>query len=112
MHELGMCQGILEAVERRAAGRPVARVCVRVGVLHRVVPAAFEQAFMLVSAGTVAEQAELDLVVIPSSSTCRSCGEHVTSDDPLVICPRCEGTDLAFEAGDELLVESLEYAAS
>ena len=112
MHELGMCQGIVEGVERRAAGRQVAKVRVRVGVLHRVVPAAFEQAFRLVSAGTVAEQAELDLVVIPSSSTCRSCGEHFTSHDPLVVCPTCGGTDLEFQAGDELVLESLEYEAT
>jgi hydrogenase nickel incorporation protein HypA/HybF len=106
-----MCQGIIEVVERRAAGRPVAKVRVRVGVLHRVVPAAFEQAFLLVADGSVAEGAELDLVVTPAEATCRSCGRHVTSEDDLPICPHCEGTDLAYEQGNELVVESLEYAA-
>ncbi|HET9289505.1 MAG TPA: hydrogenase/urease maturation nickel metallochaperone HypA, partial [Actinomycetes bacterium] len=52
MHELGLCEGILEAVERRAAGRRVNRVRVRVGAQHRVVESAFDQSFALVSQGT------------------------------------------------------------
>jgi len=42
MHELGMCQAILDVVEKRAGDRPVARVRVRVGQLHHVHPEAFE----------------------------------------------------------------------
>ena len=57
MHELGLCAGILEAVERRAAGRRVTRVRLRVGTLHRVVTPALDQAFELVAGGTVAEGA-------------------------------------------------------
>jgi hydrogenase nickel incorporation protein HypA/HybF len=37
MHEYGMCDGIVDAIQRRAAGRRVARVKVRVGVMHRIV---------------------------------------------------------------------------
>lgn len=64
MHELGLCEGILEAVERRAAGRRVAGVRVRVGELHQVVEPALAQAFELVAEGTVAEGAAVDLVVV------------------------------------------------
>jgi hydrogenase nickel incorporation protein HypA/HybF len=45
MHEFGLCEGIVDAIQRRAAGRPVARVRVRIGVLHRVVTEAFQHAF-------------------------------------------------------------------
>ena len=45
MHEFGMCDGIVEAVQWRANGRRVARVKIRVGVMHRVVKEAFQQAF-------------------------------------------------------------------
>ena len=41
MHEYGMCDGIVDAIQRRAAGRRVARVKVRVGVMHRIVEEAF-----------------------------------------------------------------------
>ena len=37
MHEMSYCEGVLEAVEKRAKGRPVVRVGVRIGAVHRVV---------------------------------------------------------------------------
>jgi hydrogenase nickel incorporation protein HypA/HybF len=60
-----MCEGLLEAVEHRAAGRRVLGVKVRVGEQHRVVDAAMTQAFELVAAGTVAEGAAVELAVVP-----------------------------------------------
>ena len=54
----------------------VARVRVRVGMLHRVVEDAFQQAFAHAAEGTEAENAAVDLVVLPVSATClsvRSC---------------------------------------
>jgi hydrogenase nickel incorporation protein HypA/HybF len=65
MHELGLCEGLLDAVERRAVGRRVLGVRFRVGEDHRVVGEALDQAFALVATGTVAEGAEVDLVIVP-----------------------------------------------
>ena len=66
MHEFGMCDGIVEAVQWRANGRRVARVKIRVGVMHRVVKEAFQQAFSHAAEGTEAESASLDIVVFRS----------------------------------------------
>jgi len=65
VHELGLCEPLLDAVERRAGDRRVQRVRVRVGELHRVEPEAFAFSFALAAEGTVAEGAEVDLVSIP-----------------------------------------------
>lgn len=65
MHEIGYCEGILEAVEARADGRQVAGVRVRIGEQHRVVADALEQSFALVSAGTLADGASVELVTVP-----------------------------------------------
>ena len=64
MHELGLCEGILDAVERRAAGREVRNVRVRVGEALRVAEPALDQAFILVSEGTVAEGATIEMVEV------------------------------------------------
>ncbi len=64
MHELGLCEGILDAVQRRAAGREVAGVKVRVGEVLRVAEPALDQAFTLVSEGTVAEGARIEMVEV------------------------------------------------
>jgi hydrogenase nickel incorporation protein HypA/HybF len=65
VHEVGLCESLLDAVERRAAGRRVLGVKFRVGEQHRVVDEALDQAFELVAAGTVAEGAEVELEVVP-----------------------------------------------
>jgi hydrogenase nickel incorporation protein HypA/HybF len=111
MHEIGLCEALMEAVERRAAGRRVAGVRFRVGVLHRVVEPSLAQAFELVSAGTVAEGAEVDLVTLPAKVTCRACGVESSADDLLVVCPSCGGTKLDLTGGDELVLESIDLAA-
>lgn len=64
MHELGMCEGVLAAVERRAQGRPVARVGVQVGTQLGVAPEAFQQNFELVAAGGVAAEATTHLTMV------------------------------------------------
>jgi len=109
MHEFGMCDGIVEAVQRRAAGRPVALVRVRIGTLHRVVEAAFQQAFAHVAEGTEAEHASVELVLIPVSATCLTCEVVVEAEDIIAVCPECGGTDLNLTAGEELILESIEY---
>jgi hydrogenase nickel incorporation protein HypA/HybF len=111
MHELGMCEAILDTVERRAAGRRVSAFTVRVGTLHRVVEPAMDQAFALASEGTLAEGAELHLVVLPVRGTCRSCGLTTESAEPPVACAGCGATDLELSGGDELILESIEVDA-
>ncbi len=107
MHEIGLCESIMEAVEQRAAGRRVSGVCVRVGTLQRVWKPAFEQAFALVSAGTVAEGATVELVVLPVRSTCRTCANAAEAEEVPLACSACGGTELQIDGGDELMLESI-----
>jgi len=108
MHEVALGEAILDAVERRAAGRKVRRVKVQIGTLHRVVGPALDQGFALVSEGSVAEGAELDIVTVPVTVTCRSCGEHHHSEDQQFVCLACGSEDVDVDGGEELLLESLE----
>src|SRR3712207_4317643 len=105
MHEIGLCEALLETVERRAAGRRVARVTVRVGVLHRVVEPSLAQAFELVAGGTVADGAEVELVTVPVTAKCERCGTVTTAGDAVPACPACGATGLTITGGDELILE-------
>src|SRR5262249_55196103 len=111
MHEFGLCDGIIEAVQRRAAGRPVARVRIRVGVLQRVVESAFQHAFSHAAEGTEAEHAAVDLVTIPVRTACRTCNTVVETPDIMLTCPSCGGVNIELIGGDELILESIEYEA-
>jgi hydrogenase nickel incorporation protein HypA/HybF len=112
LHELGLCEGVLQAVERRAAGRRVTRVRVRVGAQHRVVPSAFDQSFALVAQGTVADGAAVDLVTVPVRVRCLDCGHEGEADDALAACPACGGLDIDTEGGDELILEAIHIEGS
>jgi hydrogenase nickel incorporation protein HypA/HybF len=112
MHEMSYCEGVVEAVERRAAGRPVARVGVRIGAVHRVVADAFEQSFQIAAAGGPAEGATTELVVVPVRGHCMDCRADFDSSDPSPACPSCGSLAVAVEGGDEVVLEWLEYADS
>jgi hydrogenase nickel incorporation protein HypA/HybF len=107
MHEIGLCEGIVEAVLRRADGRPVRAVLVRAGVRQRVVLDSLRQAFAMVAAGTVAADAQVDLEVVPVTVDCRTCGDVNESMDPWAVCPSCGGEDVDVTGGDELTVVSV-----
>jgi hydrogenase nickel incorporation protein HypA/HybF len=109
MHEWGFCEGILEAVQRRAAGRRVKRVRLRVGVLHRLDQDALQQAFSLAASGSEAEEAILDLVFIPTRWRCRGCRAESEAADIIVVCSSCGGMEVEVSGGDEMILESVEY---
>ena len=106
---MSYCEGVLEAVERRAAGRPVARVGVRIGAIHRVVAGAFDQSFRMAASGGPAADAQTELVVVPVRGHCMDCRHDFESSDPSPACPSCGSLDVAVEGGDEVVLEWLEY---
>jgi len=112
VHELGLCESVLDAVEKRAQGRRVTALCVKVGVLHRVPRESFDSAFTVMSTGSVAQGAAVDFVVLPVRVHCRSCGLDGGADDLLAACPACGAADLDSVGGDEVLLESIAVEGS
>jgi hydrogenase nickel incorporation protein HypA/HybF len=112
MHEYGLAEGVLAAVRRRAAGRPVCRVRLRAGVRHRIDGASMQQAFRFVAEGTEAQDADVDLITVPARLTCRSCGRSAVTFDVLARCPGCDGESVDLAGGDELVLESLAFTAA
>ena len=109
MHEYGLCEGVLATVRQRAAGRQVAGIRVRFGVRHAVDAESLAQAFSFVAEGTEVAGAAVDLVTVPATLSCRSCGYAADTTDVLAVCPRCASDDVEIAGGDEMTLESISY---
>jgi hydrogenase nickel incorporation protein HypA/HybF len=111
MHELSIADAVLRVVLRHAGERRVTRVELRVGHLRQVVPSALEFAFELVTQGTAAEGAELELVEVPAAVRCRDCDAESEQDSFPLCCAACGGLAVDVVRGEELLVDSLDVEA-
>ena len=79
MHELAVCQGMLDQVTRIAAEHNavgVSHIRLRIGPLAGVEPGLLQQAFPLACAGTLAEAAELAIETAAIRVRCETCGEE------------------------------------
>lgn len=109
MHEMSLCEGILQIVETHAAGATrVMRVRLEIGAFAGVEVDALRFCFDAVTRGTVAEGAALEIDGIPGTAYCFDCGETVAIPERLAPCPRCAGGRLMPNAGDAMRVKDIE----
>ncbi len=111
MHEMGICQSILdasfEAAEAEGATR-IKEIRISVGELTEVVDFALQFAFESLSPGTLAEGGKLVVNRIPAKSRCPSCGTEFEHDRFETTCPECGNPFNENIAGRELLIDSVD----
>ena len=110
MYEVGLCEGLLDSVLKRANGRVVVRVRIRAGIRHSVDSQSMARAFRFVAQDSEAADATVDVVTIPAEVSCRRCGYAGTTTELLAVCPLCHRRDVEIIGGDEMILDSLEYA--
>ena len=111
MHELSVCQALMEqvaAVAAREAARRVTAVTLRIGPLSGVEPQLLAEAFPLAAAGGVAEGAQLHIETLPVRVRCSRCGAESEVAVNRLLCARCGDYRTRLLSGDELLLASLE----
>ena len=108
MHELSLCQAIVDTARRHGGERPLRRVHVRIGYLRQVVPDSLQFSWEVITDGTELAGCELSIEHVPAAVECRSCGDHSRIDRPLLICPACESDDVAVVQGDELQIVAID----
>jgi hydrogenase nickel incorporation protein HypA/HybF len=111
MHELAICQALIEQVEaiaRERLARRVDTVCVSIGPLSGVEPRLLEQAFPVASAGSVADGARLELDCLPLRVSCQQCGRVTDALPSRLICGHCGDWHTDLVSGDELILSRVE----
>ncbi len=111
VHELSICGAIADIVTRRAAGRAVKVINVRVGQLRQVVPDTLVYCWEIVSADTPLAGSRISVEAVPACIRCRSCGQVTdVGAVPVFACGGCGGFDAEIVSGEEFLITSLELA--
>ncbi len=111
MHELSICQALLEEVAKIAASheaRTVERITVEVGRLSGVEPELLARAFEIARAGTCAAGAELAITVPEIMVRCSDCGAASPAEPNRLLCAACGGYHTRVLEGDELRLRAVE----
>jgi len=110
MHELSIATGLMEQVKAAAAEHGVSRVeslHITIGAMRQVVPEALAMAFEVVSEGTLAEGATLEIVEEPIRARCRQCGRQFDCRIGEFVCPGCGQADVRLTMGNDIVLTSM-----
>ena len=111
MHELSVCQALIEQVEAVAREQNAAQVLlIRLGIgpLSGVEPQLLEQAFYIARAGSIAADAELQVNSLPIQVSCRECGAVSEAQAARLVCAVCGDWHTTLVSGDELQLTQVE----
>ena len=111
MHEISLCENVLQIIEQQAAAQnfvKVTRVCLEIGALAAVDVAAFRFGFTAVMQGSLAEQAILEISEIPAQARCSSCGVQSVIQQRYDPCPHCAAMHMQVVDGAQLRIKELE----
>lgn len=111
MHEMSLCEGVLQVLEEQAVAQEysvVKGVWLEIGALAGVELEAMRFGFEAVTRGTLADGARLEIIELPGEAWCLDCAVNVSVSARFDACPRCGGYGLQVTGGDELRIKELE----
>jgi hydrogenase nickel incorporation protein HypA/HybF len=111
MHEIGIANSILEAVQTEVGRRPGAipqKILVRIGELAAVDPDALRFSFEVLIRETSFERLQLEILMCPLRHHCEGCDIEFSVKEFEVRCPRCGNERTKRVSGDQLELAQLE----
>jgi hydrogenase nickel incorporation protein HypA/HybF len=111
MHEISLCEGVLQILEdhaQRQGFHQVKRVWLEIGALSGVDPGAMRFGFDAVMKGSLAEGAVLEIIELSGQAWCMPCGKSVPVQARFEPCPECGSHQLQITGGDEMRIKELE----
>ncbi|MDH5231305.1 MAG: hydrogenase maturation nickel metallochaperone HypA [Gammaproteobacteria bacterium] len=111
MHEISLCQAILQIIEEQSVLQnfvKVNRVNLEFGALAVVDEQALRFAFDVVKRDSIAEAADLHIIHLAAQAKCLLCMKMVNIKQRFDACPDCGSYELQVHTGDELRVKALE----
>ncbi|HFD86202.1 MAG TPA: hydrogenase maturation nickel metallochaperone HypA [Gammaproteobacteria bacterium] len=111
MHEMSLCEGVLQILEDQARSQNFERVktvWLEIGGLSGVEPEAMSFCFDAVMRDTLAHEARLEIIKLPGQAWCMHCARTVEVEQRFEPCPDCASYQLQITGGDEMRIKELE----
>ena len=113
MHELAVCQSLLREVAQVAAEHgavAVSSIVIAIGPLAGVEAPLLARAFSVARAGTLAENASLEVETTPIIVRCGACRTETTVAANALLCGECGAWRVELTSGDEMMLKRVELA--
>ncbi len=111
MHEMSLCEGVLQVLQDNARSQGYQRVktvWLEIGGLAGVELDAMRFSFDAVTRGTLAERAKLEIIEVPGEAWCMQCATTVAVQQRFDACPDCGSYQLQVTGGEEMKIKELE----
>ena len=111
MHEMALCESIVQVLEQQAAVQNysvVKAVRLEIGPLAGVELEALRFSFDAVTRGTLADRAKLEIIETKGEAWCLQCAKTVPVLQRFDACPDCGSYQLQVTSGEELRIKELE----
>lgn len=111
MHEMSLLEGMVQVIEEHARTNGYERVrgvVLEVGPFAGVEVEALRFAFEVVTKGTVAEGAELEVERPAGLGWCRECDREVLIRSRLEACPLCQEGPVCVTAGTQICLKAVD----
>ncbi len=111
MHELSVCQALLDQVRDTAQAHQadgVGMITVRIGPLSGVEPDLLQQAFTIARNGPLTSSATLNIERAPVRIRCRDCEQENDARSNRLLCSHCSSYRVDLISGDEMLLARVE----
>ncbi|MBO0613312.1 MAG: hydrogenase maturation nickel metallochaperone HypA [Pseudomonadota bacterium] len=111
MHEMSLCEGVLQIIEteaKRQQFRKVKTVWLAIGVMSGVEIEAMRFCFDVIVRNTLADGATLEIIEVPAEAWCLECAQTVSIQQRYDACPHCGSYQLQVTSGEEMRIKELE----
>ena len=111
MHELSLCEGILQVLESESQKqnfKAIKTVWLEIGDLSSIDINAMVFCFDVVMQGSIAENAKLEIIKVTGTAWCIKCCDTVIIKNRFETCPQCGSSELQVTDGEQMKIKELE----
>ena len=111
MHEMSICESIISVIEQQAVAQSfekVNMVRLEVGAMAGVELEALRFSFDVVTRGSIADGAKLDVIELPVTGWCMPCAKEISVRERYDACPDCGSYQIQITGGEELRIKEME----